>query len=264
MTQVIVFLIGLVVGSFLNVMIHRSPRGESIVRPRSYCPKCAHPISWYDNVPILSFLLLRGRCRHCQVKISWRYPAVEMASGLIWLGNWEGSVGPPIFWIRVIFLSLLLVVSVTDLETGLIPDRLTFLGMGVGLLASYLYPSLYESPNALTALGRSAIGLCIGGGLILATGLAGNWIFQRELTRLGLEQSMGGGDVKLLAMAGSFLGWEKVLLVFFTAPLLGLPFALYSRFAKKEEIIPYGPFLSLAAAIQFFYGEAVWRYFLRI
>lgn len=259
-----IFLLGLAAGSFLNVVIHRSPRGESVVKPRSYCPKCAHPISWYDNVPILSFLLLRGRCRHCRGGISWRYPAVELVSGLIWAGNWQGSIGSPIFWIRVIFLSLLLVVSVTDLETGLIPDRLTFLGMGAGLAASFFYPPLQESPTGLPALVQSMLGLGVGGGLILVTGLAGNWIFQRELVELGLDQSMGGGDVKLLAMAGSFLGWEKVLLTFFTAPLVGLPFALYSRFRKKEEIIPYGPFLSVAAAVQFFYGETFWSYFLRM
>lgn len=264
MTQAILFLIGLGVGSFLNVVIHRSPRGESVIRPRSYCPKCAHPVSWYDNVPLLSFVLLRGRCRHCQGRISWRYPAVELASGLVWLGSWQGSFESPTFWIRVVFVSLLLIVTVTDLETGLIPDRVTFLGMGAGLGASFFYPGLQSSPDGLIALTRSALGLSVGGGLIAVTGLAGNWIFQRELVRLRLDQSMGGGDVKLLAMAGSFLGWEKVLLAFFTAPLLGLPFALYQRFAKKEEIIPYGPFLSLAAAVQFFYGETFWRYFLRI
>ena len=136
--------------------------------------------------------------------------------------------------------------------------------MGGGLLASFLYPGLQGSLDGLAALVRSILGFCVGGGLIAVTGIAGNWIFQRELTRLGLDQSMGGGDVKLLALAGSFLGWEKVLLAFFTAPLLGLPFALYRRFMKKEEIVPYGPFLSLAAAIQFFYGEAFWSYFLRI
>ena len=266
MMRPIFFLLGLVVGSFLNVVIQRSPRGESVVRPRSHCPKCAHPIFWHDNVPILSFLLLRGRCRHCQVKISWRYPAVELVSGLLWLGSWQGSVESPIFWIRVIFLSLLLVVSVTDLETGLIPDRITFLGMGAGLASSFFYPPLQNlgANLAMLALRQSAVGLVVGGALIAVTGLAGNWIFQRELMRLGLDQSMGGGDVKLLAMAGSFLGWEKVLLVFFMAPLLGLPFALYQRLAKKEGIIPYGPFLSLAAALQFFYGELFWQYFLRM
>ena len=245
------FLMGLIVGSFLNVLIERLPRGESIVRPRSHCPKCGKPIAWFDNVPLMSFFILKARCRHCREKISWRYPAVELISGLLWAGSWSASGNTPIFWVPVIFLTLLFAVSVTDLETGLIPDTMTFLGMGAGLLAS-----LTHSDSPLESFLQSALGLFAGGGLIYLTGLAGNWIFQRE--------SMGGGDVKLLAMIGSFLGWEKVLLVFFTAPFFALPFALYQRFAKKEEVIPYGPFLSLAGAVQFFCGDFFWKTFLGI
>lgn len=254
--EIFLFLIGLVVGSFLNVCIHRLPRGESIVRPRSYCPKCGKPIAWFDNIPLLSFFILRGHCRHCLVRISFRYPAVELLSGLIWLGSWKASGGVPIFWIGTLFLSLLLVVTAADFETGLIPDTVSFFGMAAGLAASFFCPNLHGTLSGLVALERSAIGLAIGGGLIYVIGLAGDWIFQRE--------SMGGGDVKLLAMAGSFLGWEKVLLTFFTAPLVALPFALYQRWVKKEEVIPYGPFLSLAAAVQFFYGGIFWKLFLGI
>lgn len=273
-----IFLVGLVVGSFLNVCIYRLPRGESLVRPGSHCPSCQHPIAWFDNLPILSFFILRGHCRHCRERISFRYPLVELASGLVWYGSWQGSEGTPIFWIRVIFVSLLLVVSLTDLETGLIPDEGTLFGTVAGVAASLLYPELQKGAGdllfqremgslqgfslPLAALGRSALGLVVGGGLIWLTGRAGNWMFQKELKQLRLDQSMGGGDMKLLAMAGSFLGPEKVLLSFFTAPLLGLPFALYSRFAKKEKVIPYGPFLSLAAAVQFFFGDTFWRLFI--
>ncbi|MBI4115553.1 MAG: prepilin peptidase [Candidatus Omnitrophica bacterium] len=230
------------------------PQGESVVAPSSYCPKCKQKIVWYDNIPLVSFLLLGGRCRACKTRISFRYPVVELASGLIWYASWVGHGPSLIFLITVAFLSILLAISLIDLETGLIPDRLSLPGMVLGLILSFFYPMLHQSSIALTGFLKSLIGLLAGGGLIYITGLAGNWIFQRE--------SMGGGDVKLLAMVGSFLGWEKVLLTFFAAPFFALPFALYQRWVKKEEIIPYGPFLSLAAAVQFYYGDILWRYFL--
>lgn len=260
--EIFVLLLGLVVGSFLNVAIHRLPRDESIVRPRSYCPKCGKAIVWFDNIPLLSFLFLRGHCRDCGGGISFRYPLIELASGLLWWGSWQGTEGSPLFWIRIIFGSLLLVATATDFETGLIPDEITLGGILLGLAVSLFYPELHRSSSRLMSLGKSALGFCVGGGLIYFTGLLGNLIFQKELKQRGLDQSMGGGDVKLLAMAGSFLGWEKVFLAFFTAPFLGLPFALYQRFAKKEATIPYGPFLAMAVALQFFFGEILWRYLL--
>lgn len=256
MTETFIFLLGLAAGSFLNVAIHRLPRSESVVTPRSRCPKCGHAIAWFDNIPVLSFFILRGHCRHCRNRISFRYPFVELASGILWLGSWAAAPATPLFGIRVLFLSMLVVVSVTDLETGLIPDSVTLVGMGAGLVVSFFYPGLHQTSLGLAAVGKSAAGLLAGGGLIYMTGLIGNWIFRRE--------SMGGGDVKLLALVGSFIGWEKVFLTFFTAPFFALPFALYGRWVKKAEIIPYGPFLSLAAGLQFLYGEILWRYFLNI
>ncbi len=263
MIETLVFVMGLVVGSFLNVLIHRLPKDESILRPqRSYCPACGHDIAWYDNIPILSFILLGAKCRYCHGKISWRYPLVELASSGLWLGSWIGFGGSSLFWVSGIFLSFLLVGLVTDFETGLIPDEITLGGSLVGLGASFFSPELHQTTLSTLAVGKSLLGLLVGGGIIYLTGLAGNWIFQRELMKRGLEQSMGGGDVKLLAMIGAFLGWEKVLLTFFTAPFLGLPFALYQRFAKKEAIIPYGPFLSIAAGGFFFFGEQGLNYFI--
>lgn len=255
---------GLIVGSFLNVLIHRLPLDESIVKPCSYCPSCAKPIAWYDNIPVLSFILLAGHCRKCKHWISWRYPLVEIMSGFIWSGSWYATHGTPLCWISIIFLSLLLVGTLTDFETGLIPDPITLGGTVVGLISSFFYPPLHQATTEASSLIESSIGLLVGGGMIYLTGLAGNWIFQRELMQKGLEQSMGGGDVKLMAMIGSFLGWQKALLIFFTAPFLGLPFALYQRLAKKEAIIPYGPFLSVAAVIHFLMGDLFWKYFLRL
>lgn len=254
--EIFVFLFGLAAGSFLNVCIHRLPRRESIVSPGSRCPNCSQAIRWFDNIPLLGFLVLGGRCRSCRGRISFRYPAVELASGILWILSWRGMQELPLFGVQVIFFSLLLVVSVTDLETGLIPDEANLLGMGAGLVSSFLIPGLQGTSDPFGALIQSAVGLLVGGALIYGTGVIGNWIFQRE--------SMGGGDVKLMALIGSFLGWQKVLLVFFTAPLFALPFALYTRWVKKEKIIPYGPFLALAAGVLFFYGNTVWRYFLTI
>lgn len=264
LVSLFVFAAGLVVGSFLNVLIQRWPRNESVIRPGSHCPACGRAIAWFDNIPVLSFVILRGRCRNCKRAISFRYPFVEIASGVLWLWSWRTHGMSPTFWTGAIFVSLLLVVSMTDLETGLIPDQVSLGGIAVGLMMSLAWPELQGSSVRFNSFVRSALGMVAGGGLIYLTGVVGNVVFRRQLVRLGMDQSMGGGDVKLLAMAGSFLGWEKVLLAFFTAPLLGLPFALYERFAKKEATIPYGPFLSLACLVQFYFGGFIRSYFLGV
>ncbi len=227
--------------------------------PASYCWTCEKTISWFDNIPVVSFILLGGRCRACRERIPWRSPVVELTSGVLWYLLWKFQGGAPLFWVSVTFLSLLLVAGLADLETGLIPDEVSLVGIGVGLNASFFYPGLHQHSSGVGALGLSLAGLLTGGGLIYLTGGAGNWIFQKELVRLKLQESMGGGDVKLLAMAGTFLGWENALLTFFTAPILALPFALYGRLVKNQAVIPYGPFLAAAAAIQFFWGDAVWQ-----
>jgi leader peptidase (prepilin peptidase)/N-methyltransferase len=241
-------------GSFLNVCIVRLPQGASVVSLGSHCPRCKQPIAWFDNVPLLSFIFLRGKCRHCKGKISVRYPLVEIAAALIWFGAWKAYGVTLLFGITAIYLSLLLVVSLTDIETGTLPDRVTYFGLGCGVLASLLAPSLHATTAPASALWKSLIGAAVGGALIFVTGWIGSWIFQRE--------AMGGGDVKLLAMIGSFIGWEKVLIAFFIAPVLALPFALYQRLARQEEVIFYGPFLALAGGVQFFYGDLFWRLFI--
>lgn len=258
--EIPLLLAGLVTGSFLNVVIGRLPKGESLLRPGSHCPKCGKSVHWYDNIPLISYLLLSGRCRACREPISWRYPAVELVSAVLWLGMWKwAGGGTPLFGTGVIFLSLLLVAAVSDLETGLIPNGINFFGLGAGLLISGFYPALHTQGKWLPSIFESFWGILAGGGLVYLTGMAGSWIFQRELARLGEEESMGAGDVKLMAMAGAFLGWQEVLLAFFLAPFLALPFALFRLWAKKEEIIPYGPFLALALAVLFLWGDELWR-----
>lgn len=148
MTYAFLFIMGLSVGSFLNVVIHRLPRGESVVRSRSYCPNCGKPLAWYDNIPVISFLILAGHCRNCRARISWRYPVVEMTSGLLWAGSWYGTQALALFWISVIFISLLLVAALTDLESGIIPDEITLGGAVAGLLASLLHPPLQQGITA--------------------------------------------------------------------------------------------------------------------
>lgn len=262
-TGIFIMVTGLVIGSFLNVVIQRLPQDESVVSPRSKCPKCSKPIALRDNIPVLSYFLLQGRCRFCRQKISFRYVLVEILSALIWFLSWRTWGLGPGFVVQVIFLSFLLVATMTDLETELIPDEITLGGLVVGLVVSFIWPAVQHASVPWVGLLRSALGILTGGGLVYLTGVAGNFIFRKELTRLGLDQSMGGGDVKFLAMAGSFLGWEKAWLAFFTAPFLGLPFALYAKFSKQERVIPYGPFLSLACLVQFFYGDVIWNWFLR-
>lgn len=258
--DILVGLVGLAIGSFLNVCIYRLPIEESVIYPWSYCPECEKTIRWYDNIPVLSFVLLSGKCRDCRTRISFRYPLVELVSAALWVGLWKVHGWSPVFPITGTFVSLLLVAALADLETGLIPDTVTLLGLAVGLNVSFFYSELHQTTSSLLGVQKGLTGMVLGGVLIYGTGLAGNWIFQKELTRLKLNESMGGGDVKLLAMIGTFLGWEKVLLTFFTAPLLALPFALYSRWVKNEAVVPYGPFLSLAALLYLLWGDWIWRF----
>ncbi|OGW82777.1 MAG: hypothetical protein A2Z83_05305 [Omnitrophica bacterium GWA2_52_8] len=242
-----IFFLGAVFGSFLNVCIHRVPKGESVVKPGSRCPECLKPIRWFDNIPVLSFLALRGQCRNCGVKISPRYFLVELSSGGFWLGLWKLYGFSGFSAAGVILFSILLVVSATDFETGFIPDKLTFPGMAAGFLLSALFPALQGESLWYRGELKSLLGFVAGGGILLAIGFFGNWIFKKE--------SMGGGDIKLIAMLGAFLGVEKVLLVFLFAPLAAIPFALYMKFARKAETIPFGPFLALAGALLFVYGD---------
>jgi leader peptidase (prepilin peptidase)/N-methyltransferase len=248
-------LTGAAIGSFLNVCIYRLPRGLSLLAPSSSCPHCGAKIAWRDNIPLLSFWLLRARCRHCKEVISFRYFFVELVSALGWLALWLTYGLSGYFFTSGIFLSLLFVVILTDGETGLIPDAVTIPGMIAGLAASVLDPALFRETIWYRGLLSSGTGLLAGGVLLWLAGFLGRLVFKKD--------SMGGGDIKLLAMIGSFIGWQKVLLTFFTAPFLALPFALYARFARREATLPYGPFLALAAALQFFFGNTFISYLLR-
>ena len=215
------FVLGSCVGSFLNVCIYRMPREQSIVRPPSRCPKCERPIAWFDNIPILSFVLLRARCRHCRQPVSWRYPIVESLTGIATVTIFSRFGVTPVAMVYAAFVYGLIVCSVIDLEFQIIPDEIS-----VG-------------------------GLVVGGGLLYLTGLLGDFIFRKE--------SMGGGDIKLLAMAGSVLGWKLVTLTFFIAPVFALIPGLFVLLLKRSHVIPYGPFLSIGLVVSLFVGPELLR-----
>lgn len=249
---VFVFILGSIVGSFLNVCIYRLPRDQSIVTPRSFCPRCRKPIRWYDNIPFASFLLLRGRCRFCRRRISSIYLIVEALTAALFVFFYQRFGWGPFFWIYVSFFSSLLVASFIDLEHQLIPDSISVGGLGIGILLSFFIPQLHGTQNRWASLLSSSIGVLVGGGSIYLIGMLGNFLFKKE--------SMGGGDVKLLAMVGALLGWEKALLAFFVAPLFGSVVGVTLKLTKGAEIIPYGPFLSLASFIAFLWEKEILLY----
>lgn len=237
MISIVLFMMGAIAGSFMNVCIYRMPRKESIITPRSHCVSCGKPIPWFDNIPILSFVFLLGKCRSCKARISFTYPVVEALSGSIavFLFLRFGLAGK--FFILWILFSALTVVSFIDLRIREIPDEITLSGIVLGLAVG--------SPPFLDSL----LGVIVGGGSIYLLGLLGGFIFKKE--------AMGGGDVKLLAMIGAFLGWKLTLLTFFLAPLFGSVVGIAVKIRKGDEVIPYGPHLSLAAFVAVLYGEEI-------
>ncbi len=245
------FLFGSCLGSFLNVCIYRMPREQSIVWPRSRCPQCGHAIAWYDNLPLMSVLLLRGACRHCHRPISWQYPLVEALTGVATVVTVEYFGLTAITFVYLAFVCGLIVSSFIDLEFQIIPDEISLGGLVAGVILSVMIPALHGTDLRLVALGRSILGLLVGGGVLYLTGVLGDFLFRKE--------SMGGGDIKLLAMAGSILGWKLVVLAFFLAPVLALIPGLFVLIFKRSHVIPYGPFLSLALIGGLFYGNAFLR-----
>jgi leader peptidase (prepilin peptidase)/N-methyltransferase len=236
-------LFGATIGSFLNVCIYRLPRNESLVWPSSRCPACGSRIAPYDNVPILSFLWLRGRCRACRGPISPRYPLVESANafGYVWIVQQFG-----LDWSAAAYASLfsaLLVVTVIDFDHQIIPDRITLPGIPLGILcAATVLP---------TGLLNSMLGVLLGGGLLWFMAWISPYLFGKE--------GMGGGDIKLLAMVGAFLGWEPVLLTVLVGAsagaVTGLSLIALKRF-RRDQYLPFGPFLALGAVVaMFFFGE---------
>ncbi len=247
----IIGVFGALIGSFLNVCIYRLPRGESVVRPSSHCPACTTPIHPLDNVPILSFLWLRGRCRTCGKRIAIRYPAVEAlnAAGYILLWNRFGLT--PEAAVYAVFYSSLLVVTFIDWDHQIIPNRITLPGIALGLLSA----ATVLAGGFMDAL----LGALLGGGLLYAVAVGSEWMLKKE--------GMGLGDVKLLAMIGAFLGWKAVLLTVFVGALSGSVIGLSlmaARIKRRGDPIPFGPFLAFGAVAALFAGPELIAWYLRL
>lgn len=270
MILVIVFIFGLVVGSFLNVCIVRLPKGRSIVSPPSHCPQCQERIKWYDNIPVLSFFILRGRCRSCGRRISWRYPLVELMNGLFytWIYTEFGPGGEMLLIMAL--CSALIVITFIDLDHQIIPDVITLPGMLAGLALGpfFMTPLLDPLPFGLAGvfphagpyaagLLNSFIGLVTGGAPLFIIG----WLWEK----LRNVEAMGGGDVKLMAMVGSLLGWKGSLLTIMLGALTGSLAGMILIISKRlsmNRVIPFGPFLALGAVITAFYGHEIVYWYL--
>lgn len=246
MIYLLIVIFGAIIGSFLNVCIYRIPRKESIVFPGSRCVSCKKAIPWYDNIPFLSYILLKGKCRSCKTGISFRYFAVELLSVAVFLILFVNFGLTHLFWVYSLVSFSLIAVTFIDLEFQIIPDRISIGGIILGVALSIFMPQLQHSLTWKSGLINSLLGLVTGGGLIYITGFLGNLAFKKE--------SMGGGDVKLMAMLGAFLGWKMAVLIFFLAPFFGTPLGIYLKFKKKQDIIPYGPFISIAGFVAMVWG----------
>ena len=240
-------LVGLVLGSFLNVVITRLPQGESVWAGRSRCPHCRRPLSWYDNIPLLSYVWLWGRCRACAAAIPWRYPLVELAGGLIALALWRTFPDRLILVAYGPFCLALVALAAIDLEHRLLPDAITIPGIILGILLSLMLPYL--------SFAEAAAGALVGGALFFGIG--------RLYEKLAGRRGLGGGDVKLLAMIGAFLGVWALPWVILISASLGTLAGLIQILVKgpgarnqwRAISLPYGPFLAMGAWCYLFGGE---------
>jgi leader peptidase (prepilin peptidase) / N-methyltransferase len=264
MIPVIIFVFGLIIGSFLNVCILRIPIAESVVLPSSHCPSCRTPIKPYDNIPVVSWLLLAGRCRKCKARISAMYPMVELATGLLFVACYLafGLNAEALKW--AIFAALLIVLTITDLRERILPDKVNFVGLGLGLLlslftkpadgtASWLANHLfaYAPPDAALSFADSLIGAGVASGLL--------WLVAEGYFRARGREGMGLGDVKMMAMAGAFLGLQRALLTILLGSLLGsmIGIAVIAIGRKGRDFeLPFGTFLGAGAILVMFFGSA--------
>ncbi len=247
-SYILLFVVGLVVGSFLNVCILRIPHGQSVIRPGSRCPQCKASLRWFDNVPLLSFLRLRARCRSCGGKISWRYPLVECLNGAGYLGivhtfGWSRTA-----LVYALFLSLLLVATMIDLDHFVIPDVISLPGIAIGFFASaFILPLGWVG---------SLLGIALGGGILWMLAAVSPYVFGKE--------GMGGGDIKFLAMIGAFLGWQHVCMTLFLASCAGAMAGIglmAFRYMERGQYLPFAPFLAAGAVTSlFFYQELLGMY----
>src|SRR5580704_4905700 len=262
---IFVFLFGLIIGSFLNVCILRIPGGKSIVMPASACPKCGAAIRPYDNIPVLSYLFLRGKCRACKTPISPMYPLVELITGVLFLACYLafGLTFETLKW--AVFSAIMVVLVFTDLRERLLPDVVNFTGFGLGLalsfstkptdgtalwIANHLFD--FPPPAPVLSFADAILGAAVGSGLL--------WLVSEAYFRLRGREGMGLGDVKMMLMAGAFLGTKRTLLTILAGSLLGSILGLAVILARRKETdyeLPFGTFLGMAALLVVFFGTPV-------
>ena len=249
--NILIFIFGLCIGSFMNVCIYRIPISKSIATPRSMCPGCNSLISAYDNIPVISYILLKGKCRNCGIPISLRYPLVETISGLTAIAVFMRFGISAEGLIYFTFVSALVVITFIDIDHRIIPDIISLPGIPIGfLLASLVLPSM----NYKTSL----TGILTGGGSLLAVAWIYNLITKKE--------GMGGGDIKLLAMIGAFTGWKGVLFTIFVASAVGTlaGIAVMLKTQKGMKLaVPFGPFLSIGAVLYIFFGSEIISWYIK-
>jgi leader peptidase (prepilin peptidase)/N-methyltransferase len=266
----VVFIFGLIFGSFLNVCIRRLPRHQSVVSPGSHCPRCQAPIQLRDNIPVLSYLLLGGRCRSCRGRISPEYPLVELLTGALFLGcSWQfGLTFAAAKW--ALFCSMMLVLVFTDLHERLLPNRVNYFGLAAGLALSPFLPPvdglahwLLNEHFALGAapwlvrLSDAALGTIVAGGLL--------WLFAEGYFRLRGREGMGLGDVKMMAMAGAFLGVRKAIMMMMVGSLLGSVVGIvvvWGLGKGRDYELPFGTFLGIAGLFLIFAGGPLLHWYL--
>ena len=246
----LVFLIyGLCIGSFLNVCIFRIPASRSLIKPSSSCPKCNKAIRFYDNIPVLSYIILLGKCRSCKSPISIRYPLIELLTGLVWLFSYLRFGFTLECIVYIIFLSTLIVITFIDLDHRIIPDVISLPGIPLFFLGALFIPE--------TGWRNSLFGILLGGGSLLIVA-KGYHLFTKQ-------EGMGGGDIKLLAMIGALIGWKGVFFTIFVSSAIGTIVGLGVMIITRNNLklaVPFGPFLSIGAAIYIFFGESIitWYY----
>jgi len=251
MILLFVFLIGAIVGSFLNVCIYRLPRHESILFPASHCPNCGKPIKFYDNIPLLSYVVLRGKCRHCKQNISARYPIIETISGLLAIAI-VIKYGLTLHSLLLLLLVFsLIIITFIDLDFQIIPDIVSIPGTIAGIGASFFIPTVSWTDSIL--------GILAGGGFLFIIAVTYKWLTNRD--------GMGGGDIKLLAMAGAWFGWKAIPFILLISSFIGALIGSISLLLAKKSLrykIPFGPFISIAAIIYIFFGPEIINWYINL
>jgi leader peptidase (prepilin peptidase)/N-methyltransferase len=243
-------LFGLTIGSFLNVVIYRLPRKIKFLTDRSICPNCSNKLKWYHNIPLFSYLFLRGKCGFCGNHISFRHPLVETINALFYLYYYYSFDLSFNFVVYSILTSVLIVIFFIDLDHQIIPDKITLPGIVIALAISWLPGGIGIIP--------SLIGFLVGGGSLYLVALLGDFLFKKE--------SMGGGDIKMAAMLGALMGWQKIIFIFMSSAVIGLVISvflmIFSKNLREQRVVPFGPFIALAAVLAIIYGDTIINYYL--